>query len=101
MAKFQVGFFRAARKAGIGSDEAQLLTELTEEFIVTKIAEATQPVVARLDALSLQMTGQMDNLKGDIGNKVTMGRVQLVLVMAVAALGGAFGPMITKSIGLG
>ena len=97
MAGFQITFFRAALKAGITPDEAQHLSEVTEDFIVRTVDTANRDLVAQLKT----MNGKLDNIDGKFENKVTLSRVQLAAVLVLGGLGGAFGPMITKLIGLG
>ena len=97
MAGFQITFFRAALKAGIGPDEAQHLSDVTEDFIVRTVDTANRDLVAQLKT----MNGKLDNIDGKFENKVTLSRVQLAAVLVLGGLGGAFGPMITKLIGLG
>ena len=97
MANFHITFFRAAQKAGIHSRKAQELTEITEDFIVRTVDTANRDLVAQLKT----MNGKLDNIDGKFENKVTLSRVQLAAVLVLGGLGGAFGPMITKLIGLG
>ena len=97
MASFQITFFRTALKAGIDPREAQELSETTEDFIVRTVDTANRDLVAQLKT----MNGKLDNIDGKFENKVTLTRVQLAAVLVIGALGGAFGPMITKLIGLG
>ena len=53
MAGFQITFFRAALKAGITPDEAQHLSDVTEDFIVRTVDTANRDLVAQLAARSI------------------------------------------------
>ena len=83
MAGFQITFFRAALKAGITPDEAQHLSEVTEDFIVRTVDTANRDLVAQLKT----MNGKLDNIDGKFENKVTLSRVQLAAVLVLAASG--------------
>ena len=97
MVSFQIAFFRAALKAGIDPREAQELTETAEDFIVRTVETANHDLVAQLKT----MNGKLDNIEDKFENKVTLTYLQLAAVLLIGALGGAFGPMITKLIGRG
>ena len=51
MARFPITFFRTALKAGIAAEDAQHLSESTEDFIVRKVEEANKDLVGKLTAL--------------------------------------------------
>jgi hypothetical protein len=97
MAGFQITFFRTALKAGIDPNEAQHLTEVTEDFIVRTVDTANRDLVAQLKT----MNGKLDNIDGKFENKVTLSRVQLAAILGIAAIGGTAGPLALKMIGLG
>ncbi|KHL24305.1 hypothetical protein PK98_15205 [Croceibacterium mercuriale] len=97
MAEFQITFYRAALVAGIEANAAQALTELTEEFIVSKVAEANREVLAKLEAVN----GRLANIEGRIDTRVSMSRLQLAFVIATAAVGSTFGPTLMKILGIG
>ena len=97
MAGFQITFFRTALKAGIDPNEAQHLTEVTDDFIVRTVDTANRDLVAQLKT----MNGKLDNIDGKFENKVTLSRVQLAAILGIAAIGGTAGPLALKMIGLG
>lgn len=71
--------------------------EAAKDFIVRTVDTANRELVAHLKV----MNRKLDIINCKFADRLTISRVQLALIIAVPAIGGAVGQMVLKLIWLG